>query len=97
MPALFSFRDATCYRDWDALPLAVRELCRLFPSLWAKAAERWLEKEPLDAHRDIIRVWGLLHEYPPPGQTSCSKTLERLGADPRVALAAVLGVRAADI
>jgi hypothetical protein len=54
MPALFSFRDATCYRDWDALPLAVRELCRLFPSLWAKAAERWLEKEPLDAHRDII-------------------------------------------
>ena len=54
MPALFSFRDATCYRDWDALPLAVGELCRLFPSLWAKAAERWLEKEPLDAHRDII-------------------------------------------
>jgi len=79
--------------------LAVRELCRLFSSLCAtrKAAERWLEKEPLDAHRDIIRVWGLLHEYPPPGQTSCSKTLERLGADPRVALAAVLGVRAADI
>ena len=58
MPALFSFRDATSYRDRDALPLAVRELCRLFPSLWAtrKAAERWLEKEPLDAHRDNIRV-----------------------------------------
>jgi hypothetical protein len=33
MPALFSFRNATCYRDWDALPLAARELCRLFPRL----------------------------------------------------------------
>ena len=56
MPALFSLRDGTCYRDWDALPLAAREMCQLFPSLWAtpQAAERWLEKEPLDAHRDII-------------------------------------------
>jgi hypothetical protein len=49
-------------RGWDALPLAAKELCRLFPSLWAtrKAAKRWLEKEPLNAHRDIIRVGGFL-------------------------------------
>jgi hypothetical protein len=38
-------------RGWDALPLAAKELCRLFPALWAtsKAAERWLEKDPLKA------------------------------------------------
>jgi hypothetical protein len=56
--------------------LAAKEMSRLFPTLWAtkKAAKRWLEKEPLAAHsRDIIRVWGLLHEYRPPGQTSWSK------------------------
>jgi hypothetical protein len=84
---------------WDALPLAARELCRLFPSLWAtsKAAKRWLEKEPLNAHRDIIRVWGLLHEYRPPAQTSWSKALVRHGTDPRAALAGVLGVGAEDI
>jgi hypothetical protein len=47
------------------------------PALWSspKAAERWLEKEPIDAHRDITRVWGLLHEYRPPGQTSWSEAL----------------------
>ena len=96
MPALFSFRNATCYRDWDALPLAVRELCRLFPSLWVtrKAAERWLVKEPLDAHRDIIRIWGLLYEYRPPDQTSWSEALVRHGADPRAALAEMLGAAA---
>ena len=40
-------------RGWDALPLAARELYRLFPSLWTtrKAAKRWLEKEPLNVHR----------------------------------------------
>jgi len=95
MPALFSLRDGTCYRDWDALPLAAREMCQLFPSLWAtpQAAERWLEKEPLDAHRDIIRVWGLLHEYRPPGQTSWSKAMVRHGADPGVALVEGWGER----
>jgi len=73
----------------------LQEPCRLLPNLWSspKAAECWLEKEPLDAHRDIIRVWGLLHEYHPPGQTSWSKALVRHGADLRAALAAVLGVR----
>jgi hypothetical protein len=37
--------DAT---GWDALPLAPKELTRLFPALWdtTKAAERWLAKNP---------------------------------------------------
>jgi hypothetical protein len=32
-------------RGWDALPLAAKEMSRLFPNLWAtkKAAKRWLE------------------------------------------------------
>ncbi len=31
-------------RGWDALPLATKEMSRLFPNLWAtkKAAERWI-------------------------------------------------------
>lgn len=63
--------------------VGAKEMSRLFPNLWAtkKAAKRWLEKEPLNAHRDIIRVWGLLHEYRPPGQTSWSKGLVRHRAD----------------
>jgi hypothetical protein len=86
-------------RGWDALPVAVKELVRLFPKLWAtrKAAERWLEKNPLNADRDIIRVWGVLSEYRPPGQTSWSKALVRHGADPAAALAEVLGVSAENI
>jgi hypothetical protein len=71
----------------------------LFPNLWGteKAAERWLEKNPLKAYRDIIRVRGVLNAYRPPGQTSWSKALVRHGADPRMALAAVLGVAAEEI
>jgi hypothetical protein len=86
-------------RGWHALPLAANELCRLFPALWAtkKAAERWLEKDPLKAYRDIIRVWGVLNTYRPPRQTSWSKGLVRHGAEPKVALARVLGVAAEDI
>jgi hypothetical protein len=61
------------------------------------AAERRLAKNPPEAYRDIIRVWGVLKTYRPPGQTSWSKALVRHGADPRVALAEVLGVRAGDI
>ena len=51
-------------RGLDALPLAAKELARLFPSLWAtkKAAKRWLEKEPLKPNRDITRVSGLLDD-----------------------------------
>jgi hypothetical protein len=86
-------------RGWDALPLASKELCRLFPDLWAtkKAAERWIVKNPPEAYRDIIRVWGVLNAYRPPGQTNWSRALVRHGADPREALAGVLGVPAEDI
>jgi hypothetical protein len=83
-------------RGWDALPLAARQLNRLFPTLWAtpKAAERWIVKDPPKAYRDIIRVWGVLNTYRPPGQTSWSKVIVRHRADPQSALAEVLGVPA---
>jgi hypothetical protein len=86
-------------RGWDALPLAAKELSRLFPTLWAtkKAAERWIVKNPPKAYRDIIRVWGVLNSYRPPGQTSWSKALVRHGADPQAALSAVLGVPTEDL
>jgi hypothetical protein len=86
-------------RGWDALPLAPRELSRRFPLLWqtAKAAERWIAKNPPEAIRDIIRVWGVLNIYRPRGQTSWSKALVRHGADAREAIAAVLGMPAEQI
>ena len=86
-------------REWCALPLAAKELSRLFPTLWAtkKAAERWVAKNPPKAYRDIIRVWGVLNTYRPPGQTSWSTAVVRHGADPQSALAEVLGVPAGDI
>src|SRR5262249_7345153 len=54
-------------------------------------------KTPLEPHRDIIRVWGLLNDYRPPGQTSWSRAVVRHQIDPRTALAAVLGVTAEDL
>jgi hypothetical protein len=87
-------------RGWDALPLAAKEISRLFPKLWAtmKAAERWLDKNPLEADRDIIRVWGVLAEYRSGGRhRRWSKAPVRHEADPEVALAEALGVRAEDI
>jgi hypothetical protein len=86
-------------KGWDALPLAAKKLCWLFPQLWEteKAAERWLAKNPPEAYRDIIRIWEVLKTYRPPGQTRWSKALVRHGADARVALATVLGVPAEDI
>jgi hypothetical protein len=87
-------------RRWDALPLAPRELSRLFPNLWgsAKAAERWLAKNPLEAYRDIIRVWGVIADYRRSGgHGRWSTALVRHGADARAALPGVLGVAAADI
>jgi hypothetical protein len=79
--------------------LAAEELSRIFPGLWAtkKAAERWIVKNPPEAYRDIIRVWGVLNTYRPPGQTRWSKALVRHGADPGLALARVLEVSAQDI
>ena len=69
------------------------------PRLWdtEKDAEHWARKNPPEAYRDIIRVWGVLKTYRPPGQTSWSKALVRHGADPGLALAEVLGVPAEDI
>jgi hypothetical protein len=68
------------------------------PELWGseRAADHWTAKKPPKAYRDIIRVWGLLG-HRPPGQTSWSKALVRHGANPRVALAGVLGAGAEDI
>src|SRR5262249_46780246 len=95
-------------RGWNALPLAPKELSRLFPHRWEtrKAAERagsprtpqrLIAKNPPEAYRDIIRVWGVLNTYRPPGQTRWSKALVRHGADPGAALARVRGVGADDI
>jgi len=83
---------------WEALPLAAKELTRLFPELWStrKAAEDWARKNPLNPCISIIRLWGVLNTYRPPGQTSWSKALVRHGAEARVALAKVLGVSAGD-
>ena len=69
-------------KGWDALPLAPKELSRLFPALrqTAKAAERWTAKNPPEAIRDIIRVWGVLNSYRPIGQTRWSRALVRYGA-----------------
>jgi hypothetical protein len=79
--------------------LAAREMSRLFTDLWptAKAAERWLAKNPPEAYRDIIRVWGIFVDYKPKRRRRWSKALVRRGADPRLALAAVLEVAAEDI
>jgi hypothetical protein len=91
---------AACEENgWEALPLAAKELTRLFPKLWGteKAAENWLRKNPLKSFISIIRVWGVLKTYRPPGQTSWSRALVRHGADPGEALAVVLGVRAGNI
>jgi hypothetical protein len=85
---------------WEALPLAAAELARLFPGLWEteKAAERWLGNNPLNPVVSIVRLEGVIHLYLPSGRRGpWSKALVRQGADPRMALAAVLGLAAEDI
>jgi len=49
-------------KGWNALPFAAGELTELFPELWgtARAAERWLSRNPLDPSISIIRLWGFL-------------------------------------
>jgi hypothetical protein len=91
--------EACQEKGWDALPLAAKELTCLFTELWRtrKAAEDWGRKNPLTCTISFIRVWGVLNTYRPPGQTRWSMAIERHGADPRVALAEVLGVPAGDI
>ena len=86
-------------RGWNALPLAQKELSRLFPELWetTKAAERWLARNPLIALMNLIRVWGVLMDYKPRRQRRWSRALLRHGADGPAALAVVLGEPAEDI
>jgi len=85
---------------WEALPLVPEKLSDLLPELWgtAKAAERWLEKNPLNPSVSTIRLWGVLADYRSGRrQRRWSKALVRHGADAREALAAVLGMPAEDI
>jgi hypothetical protein len=79
--------------------LAAKEMCRLFPHLWEtkKAVGRWIAKNPPEAYRDLIRVWGDFVDYKPRWQRRWSRALVRHGTDPGVALAEVLGVPAEDI
>jgi hypothetical protein len=59
-------------RGWDALPLAAKEMSRLFPNLWAteKAVERWVAKNPLEASHALptslshVALAILLREHP---------------------------------
>lgn len=81
-------------RGWDALPLAAKELNAGFPGLWEsrKAAQRWLDKNPLGRSKSMIRLWGLF-EYLPTGQKRWSKALIRDGVtDGAAALGKVLGI-----
>ena len=86
-------------RGWNALPLAQKELSRLFPELWetTKAAERWLARNPLVPLMNIIRVWGVLVNYKPRRQRCWSRALVRHGANGPAALAAVLGELAEEL
>jgi hypothetical protein len=54
-------------KSWEALPLAPKKLSEFFPKLWAtaKAAERWLAKNPLNPTISIIRLWGVIVDYQP--------------------------------
>jgi hypothetical protein len=92
---------AACEENgWEALPLAPEKLSELFPELWGtqKAAERWLGNNPPNPVISIIRLWGVIVAYRRAGRRGrWSKALVRHGADPRVALAGVLGVSAGDI
>jgi hypothetical protein len=87
-------------RDWDALPLWRP---RNSPGSSRRSGPRRRppnagpQRTPQRHIEDIIRVWGVLNTYRPPGQTSWSKALVRHGADPRVALVVVLGVPIEDI
>jgi hypothetical protein len=84
---------------WEALPLAPGKLSELLPELWSteSAAEAWLRKNRLNPSMSIIRLWAVFVEYKPKRQRRWSRALVRHGADPRVALAGVLGLAAEDI
>ena len=86
-------------RGWDALPMAAKEMSRLFPNHWAtkKGAERWLAKNPPEAYRDVIRVWGGFRLPAGPRHRRWSKALVRNGANPRLAVAEVLNLSVGEI
>jgi hypothetical protein len=83
----------------ECTAFAPRELSRVLSHVWE--GEKPPNAGSLDspeAYRDIIRVWGVLNAYRPPGQISWSRALVRHGADAaHLALAAVLGTPAEDV
>jgi len=86
-------------KGWEALPLAAGKLSDLFPELWGteSAAEAWLRKNRLNPSISIIRLWAVFVDYKPRRRRRWSRALVRHGADPQMALAAVLGLSAEDI
>jgi len=78
--------------------LAPKELSRLLPDLWERESCGTLDSlDPPEPYSNIIRVWGVLNDYRPQGQTRWSRVLVLHGVDARIALAAVLGLPAEDI
>jgi hypothetical protein len=91
--------EACDEKGWEALPLAAAKLSEVLPELWGTehAAEAWLRKNRLDPSISIIRLWAVFVDYKPKQQRRWSRALVRHGADPQMALSAVLGVAAEDI
>ena len=99
-PRLSGALAACDMRGWERAAVGPKGACRApigIVGLGEKARERWIVKNPPEAHSSLIRVWGVLKTYRPPGQTSWFKALVRHGADPRATLAGGLGVSAGDI
>ena len=94
----FGQRRRTVVDSWSVRPVR-RAGPRSFPRLWdtQKAAERWLDKNPLEPHRDIIRVWEVLDYRAGPRHRRWSKALVRHGANPRLAVAEVLNLSVGEI
>jgi hypothetical protein len=81
----------------ECTAFAPRELSRVLSDVWEGEKPRNAGSlDPPEACRDIIRVWGVLNAYRPPGQTSWSRALVRHGSDARLTLAGVLRVPAED-
>ena len=71
-----------------------KTLTAKFPELWdsLKAAQRWLDKKPLEHSKSNIQVWGVFRCLGD-GQKRWSRALIRDGvADCAAALGGVLGV-----
>ena len=76
----------------EALPLAGKELTRLFPDLWRtrKAGEDWARKDPLRPYNSILEFGASLRLIVRPVRRA-GKALVRHGADTREALARCWG------